>query len=137
MKRKAIGLPFAIFIMVVLATIGVYSFYITSTTVRTVVEQDILNKMKLYASSAAELDILWLQGHKGRVENPSDFNVSFEENRYMFKLHNTPLRGREKDLKSETSDLNKTVVLIDVVGVANKDLVGQERRIAFRLVAKP
>jgi len=122
MKRRAIGLPFAIFIMIILATLGIYSFYITSLTARSVLDKDLSHKMKLYTESAAELNILFLQGAQERTNEGSELEVTFENNRYRFIIKNTPI--------------GTGVVLMDIVGGFYLD-GKQKRRVTLRDVAKP
>ena len=127
-SKTGFALPFAIMVLFIMGTLGVYSIYITSQTVKLVVDEDAQIQLKLYANSAEELDLLWLSEDKKRSQNNSELNISFEKGKYNFYIYNwaTSLK--------DIPESNGTVV-VDITGYT---YIGDEkRRITKRVVQKP
>lgn len=137
MKKKAFGLPMAIFIMVLMATLGIYSFYITTQTVETVTDSDIANQLELYADSVAEINLLWLSADHERVKDTSTFEITFDDF-YFFTVQNTPILETFKDINSTQVVERNSSVIMDIVGTTKQEITGvPQRRITKRLVGKP
>ncbi len=126
--HKSFALPFAVFVLFIMGTLGVYSLYISASTVKTVVDEDVQLQLKLYSKSAQEVALLWLSENKDRSQNNSELNISFENGRYNFYVYNwaTSL--------SNIKDSNGTVIM-DIIGYT--DYTGEIKRVTKRVVTKP
>lgn len=133
MKKRSFALITAIFVMVIIGTLGIYSFYVVSQTIQTVTEKDYSTKLKLYEKSAQELNLLWLSGNANRTINGSILDINFTAN-YNFRIINTPIRTRERTSTGGMLERNATV-LVDIVGTFTGDT--EPRKITKRTIAKP
>lgn len=133
MKKRSFALITAIFVMVIIGTLGIYSFYVVSQTIQTVTEKDYSTKLKLYEKSAQELNLLWLSGNANRTINGSTLDINFTAN-YNFRIINTPIRTRERTSTGGMLERNATV-LVDIVGTFTGDT--EPRKITKRTIAKP
>lgn len=126
--KKSFALPFAIMVLFIMGTLGIYSMYISSQTVQVVVDEDIQIQLKLYADSAEELNLLWLSEDSDRSQKGRDLNITFEGGRYVFMVYNTPTS------LTHIPESNGTVI-VDIVGFT--DITGERKRITKRVVRKP
>ncbi len=133
MKKRAFGLVTAIFVMVIVGTIGIYSFYVVAQTARTVVNQDVNMKLKLYENSAEELNLLWLSGNPNRTQKGSELKITFE-NAYHFHIVNSLITTQEVNASGERQEM-KATVLVDIVGRFESNDVNRAR--TKRTIARP
>lgn len=133
MKRNAIGIMYAIFVMLVIAGIATYSLSISAQTTKVAVDEHIKIQLQLYKKSAIELGLLWLSGEQTR-SNPtngtggsSDYNISFD-GQYHFSM-----RFWETDTDSIVES-NGTVIM-DLTGYT--DVLDEPIRITERRILKP
>ena len=108
-KRKGFALLYAVFLMIIVATIGMHTlFLINSTTVNTVNEH-IKTQMNLYTSSSIEYTLLWMSENKTNSTTTQDLNISYPGG-YNFTIHIKPIAVPVNIPESQG------IVLIDVKG---------------------
>lgn len=134
--RRGFGLLYAIIILVLIATIGIYTLELSSRSVKSVSDEHIKIQMKLYMNSAVEYALLWLSEER-RYSNPTDFgspdpwsdlNISYDNGRYAFQL-------RMYETNLDVPESNGTV-LLDIVGRFD-DTGAEPIVLAKRLLIKP
>lgn len=126
--NKAFALPFAIMVMFIMGTLGVYSMYISSQTVNLIVDEDVQVQLELYGDSAEELSLLWLSENKQRSQKNSDINFSFEGGRYNFRV-------LIWDVNIDHVQESNGTVIMDILG--ETIVTGETKRITKRVVRKP
>lgn len=126
--RKAFTLPFAIFILFIMATLGVYSLYVSSQTIKVVADEDVSKQLKIYVDSATEINLLWLSADSSRSQEGKDLNISFENGAYKFEIYNHATNQKD------TIESNGTVIM-DIIGTTT--ITGESIRVTKRLVKKP
>ena len=132
--RRGFGIIYAIVILVLVATIGIYTLELSSRSVKSVSDEHIKIQMQLYMNSAVEYALLWLSESQ-QHSNPSDFglgdwsdlNISYE-NRYNFQL-------RMYETHLNVPESNGTV-LLDIVGRFD-DPNAESIVVSKRLLVKP
>lgn len=133
--RRGFGIVYAVIILVLIATIGIYTLELAGRSVKSVSDEHIKIQMQLYMNSAVEYALLWLSETKQR-SNPTDFgsadpwsdlNITYE-NRYRFRL-------RMYETSLNVPESNGTV-LLDVTG-RFEDPGREPIVVAKRLVIKP
>ena len=126
--KKAIGLVYAIFVLVIISTILVYVLELSSFMPKVTADEYIKNQLKLYRNSAIEYALLWVSADKQRSQNTSELNITFEDNfKFSLKIKPTNL--------SHIKESNGTI-LIDLIGmyeIANNKMYV----ITHRTVQKP
>ncbi len=134
--RGGFGVVYALIILVIIATIGIYTLELSARGVKSVSDEHIKIQQQLYMESAIEYALLWLSETKqrshpvdfGEADGWSDLNISFENNRYRFWL-------RMYEMTAEVPESNGTVQL-DIRGSC--DLTGAEPIVTTkRLLLKP
>ncbi|MFP4485870.1 MAG: hypothetical protein ACLFOC_02850 [Campylobacterales bacterium] len=137
-------LLYAIAILVLLATLGAYALQFASVNQRVSFDDFAKIQMELYARSAAEFGVLWMQYHKSRSDENTDQNKSVQityDNLYDFNITIHPV-----DVPSSVPESDGTVVM-DIVGVMDAQEIGYEGsdkiegttpyRYTKRIVVKP
>lgn len=130
MKRKGIGILYAILVMMAIAGIATYSLSMSAQSSRITVDEHVKIQLQLYKKSAVELGLLWLSADQSR-SNPasdySDYNVTFDSN-YAFQLRFW------KTSVQHIPESNGTVIM-DITGETN--LLDEPIRITERMILKP
>jgi hypothetical protein len=133
--RRGFGIVYAVIILVLIATIGIYTLELSSRSVKSVSDEHIKIQMRLYMNSAVEYALLWLSDNTQR-SNPTDFggadpwsdlNITYE-NRYRFQL-------RMYETHLDVPESNGTVML-DIVGRFD-DTGAEPIVVTRRLIVKP
>ncbi len=126
--RRGFSLIYAIFVLVLMSTIMLYSLKTSAQDIKVSTDEHIRAQMRLYAQSAIELGTLWLSGDQARSSAESDLNITFDDN-YFFFIHFTPLQGAVS-----IEDSNGTV-LADIIGKTPPSDINYT--ITQRLLIKP
>jgi hypothetical protein len=116
--KKAFALPYAIMILVILGTLGIYSLQISSSTIAIVVDENIENQLNLYSKSAEELALLWLSKN-----NSSEVKISFEDGKYNFNIYTFPT----------ANEYNRTIIM-DITGYT--EATGRRVRVTRKVIRK-
>lgn len=132
--RRGFGLVYAIVILVLIGTIGIYTLELSGRSVKSVSDEHIKIQLQLYMKSAVEYALLWLSEDKRRSKpsafglgDHSDLNITYDTN------YAVQIRAWETTL--EIPESNGTVIL-DVRGSFAK--TGAEPIvITRRLIVKP
>jgi len=133
--RRGFGIIYAIVILVLIATIGIYTLELSSRSAKSVSDEHIKIQMQFYMNSAVEYALLWLSENPSR-SNPGDFggadpwsdlNISYG-NRYNFQL-------RMYETHLDVPESNGSVML-DIVGRFN-DTGFDPIVVSKRLILKP
>jgi len=112
--RRGFGIVYAMVVLVLIATIGIYTLELSSRSVKSVSDEHIKIQLQLYMNSAVEYALLWLSEEKRRskpsafgVGDHSDLNITYDTN-YAIQI-----RAWETHL--DLPESNGTV-LLDVIG---------------------
>ncbi|MFP4333741.1 MAG: hypothetical protein ACLFQJ_10620 [Campylobacterales bacterium] len=132
-------LLYAIAILVLLATLGAYALQFASVNQRVSFDDFAKIQMELYARSAAEFGVLWMQYGYNRSQTKGSVEITYD-NLYDFNITIHPIH-------TSIEDSNGTVVM-DIVGVMKAQEKGYEEgegpiegttpyRYTKRIVVKP
>lgn len=135
--RRAFGLNYAIFIMVVIAGMLALALNTGSMVQKSVVDDFIRIQMELYKRSAIEHTLLYLSGDSNRSSKTNTLNVTYD-GKYQFTVRITPITSLQNLPAGYVlpEDSNGTVML-DVAGVFNMPDAIEPFRITQRLLVKP
>jgi len=125
--RRGFSLVYAIFVVVLMGSLMVYSLNISSEGAKTASDEHIKMQMKLYKESAIELTMLWMSGDKARSEKNGSLNIRFDD-KYDFNISITTL-----DVKEIKESIG--TVMADIVGSTN--FLNENYAITERVVLKP
>lgn len=139
-KRHASVLFYAIAVVVLLGTISTYALYYAGQTQRVSFDDYAQIQMELYARSAAEFGVLWMQSGSdhNRSQSEQDLTVIFENN-YVYSIFIHPVTG------SHTIEESNGTVVMDING-SIKDMQeiaedGSEGTVPYRytkrIIVKP
>jgi len=128
-SRGGFGIMYAIIVLVLISTIGVYTLELSSKSVKSASDEHLKIQLELYQNSAIEYAILWLSENKSRSQdqNGADLNISFGDG-YSFQMK---MYATDPTLPPES---NGTVIM-DIVG--RFDASSEPIIVAKRVVVKP
>ncbi len=153
MKRQAFGMIFAIIILVIVATLGILSLKLSSSTLNTTTNQHIAIQLDLYLDSTIELAILYIQRNgfkfvegsatqqRPNVMAPIVKSINYGANgEYRFTYKMTPLVNIDDPLSNDSDEIKQTKVntmVLDVSGYVVNPVTNQTFRVTKRQVVKP
>jgi hypothetical protein len=137
-NKKGSILLYAIAILVLLATLGAYALQFVAVNQRVSFDDFAKIQMELYARSAAEFGVLWMQYNDQRSQNEQNLSIVYD-GLYDFNITIHPI-------STSIPESNGTVVM-DIVGVMDAQEMGYEDdeeikgttpyRYTKRIVVKP
>jgi len=104
-------LLYAIFVVVLLGSIATYAMYFAVQTQRVSFDEFSRIQLELYARSAAEFGVLWMQSgtDQNRSQKEQNLSVTFDD-RYNYEIYIHPVTG------SQTITESDGTVVMDIVG---------------------
>ncbi len=128
MMRRGFGIVYALVILVLIATIAIYSLELSGSNAKSTSDEHVRMQLQLYMNSSVEYALLWMSADPARSQNPSDMNLSYDT-LYRFSLHIEPVTAY---LPAESNG----TVMLDVLGLFD-DGVHEPLQVAKRLAVKP
>ena len=128
--RKAFGVIFAVMILVMLSSLGIFMLEILAKNTKTLSDEHIKTQLKLYLDSSVEYALLWMSEDKNRSSNADYKDLNFlYDNYYKITL-------RIYHIKDYLPKETKGSVIIDVSGRYDNAL-NEPIVLTKRVVVKP
>jgi len=115
LKKKAFGLAYATFIMVVIAVVGINTIQMVAETNSSTTKEHIKTQMNLYMDSTIEYSLLWLSQNQNFSQNKSTVTINYPSG-YTFIVNTYPIVGiNGANIPIES----RGTVVIDIIGSYN------------------
>lgn len=127
-KRKGFALLYAVFLMIIVATVGMHTLYLINSTTVNTSNEHIKTQINLYTSSTIEYTLLWMSENQSYSTSIQDLNISYPGG-YKFQIHITPI-----NVPADIPE-SKGIVLMDINGEYKDNI--NNIKISKRTIQKP
>ena len=90
MMRRGFGVVYAVLILVIIATIAVYTLEMSSKNAKSASDEHLRMQLRLYMNSSVEYALLWMSANRSRSQNMQDLNITYDD-LYHVRLHIEPV----------------------------------------------